>query len=88
MPPWYYRLVHPKSGLSESQRDTVSRWATAKLHGLALITLNGVVLKPARLLFAFLLCAISGPALAQVDPWEFEVYPAQTVGREWSSSKR
>jgi hypothetical protein len=50
-------------------------------HGLALITLNRVVLKPARLLFAFLFCAISGPALAQVDPWEFEVYPAQTVGR-------
>ena len=31
MPPWYYRLLHPKSRLSESQRDTVARWATAQL---------------------------------------------------------
>ena len=31
MPPWYYRLLHPDSGLSESQRDAVTRWASEQI---------------------------------------------------------
>jgi len=53
------------------------------LHGprLRAVTRKRSVLKPAPLLFALVLFISAGPALAQVDPWEFEVYPAQTLGR-------
>jgi len=37
--------------------------------------------KPPSLLLVLVLCALTQPAHAQVDPWEFEVYPAQTVGK-------
>jgi hypothetical protein len=36
--------------------------------------------KLAPLALAVLVCTGAGPALAQVDPWEFEVYAPQTVG--------
>jgi hypothetical protein len=39
------------------------------------------VLKLTSLLPAVFLFALAEPARAQVDPWEFEVYPAQTLGR-------
>jgi len=34
MPPWYYRLFHPKSRLSKAQRDTVSRWIAGQIASL------------------------------------------------------
>jgi len=39
-------------------------------------------LTPKSLVLALILCCVfASRALAQVDAWEFEVYPAQTVGR-------
>jgi hypothetical protein len=37
--------------------------------------------KPSCLLLLLVLVALAQPARAQVDAWEFEVYPAQTVGK-------
>ena len=35
-----------------------------------------------HLIFFALICAsFAAPVLAQVDPWEFEVYPARTIGK-------
>lgn len=31
MPPWYYRLLHPDSRLSEAQRKVVVRWITEQI---------------------------------------------------------
>jgi len=31
MPPWYYRLLHPDSALSEAQRKVVIRWIAEQL---------------------------------------------------------
>ncbi|GEM_PF-250480 len=51
-------------------------------YGFLLIKIEGGnLLKFTSLLFALLFCAIAGPAWAQLDPWEFEVYPVQTEGR-------
>ncbi|HTF33658.1 MAG TPA: heme-binding domain-containing protein [Myxococcota bacterium] len=33
MPPWYYRLLHPDSRLSESQRKAVVRWVAEQITG-------------------------------------------------------
>jgi len=31
MPPWYYRLLHPDSKLSESQHDLIVQWLAAEI---------------------------------------------------------
>jgi hypothetical protein len=33
MPPWYYRLLHPDTRLSESQRKVVVRWVAEQITG-------------------------------------------------------
>jgi hypothetical protein len=33
MPPWYYRLVHPDSRLSESQQQAIVRWVGEEIAG-------------------------------------------------------
>ena len=30
MAPWYYRLLHPDARLSETQRESLVRWAKQK----------------------------------------------------------
>ncbi len=38
-------------------------------------------MKLTRLLLAFALCCTARPALAQLDPWEFDVYSVRTAGK-------
>jgi cytochrome c551/c552 len=35
MPPWYYRLMHPRGRLTDAQRITVLRWIEGKRSALA-----------------------------------------------------
>jgi heme-binding protein len=35
MPPWYYRVMHPKARLTEAQRTTVLRWIEDEQSALA-----------------------------------------------------